>query len=239
MEQLIQRGREAFERRDYVSALADFRRVLEQNAHFADIRHLAGLCLSFMGQPEAALAEFDRAISVNDEYAEAHLNRAITLSELGRYDEAGDAFRRATEFELRRGSAFPSAVSARLANAHAMVGDLYVEAGAPAQAAEQYGAALQLRPEFPDIRNRLGEVMLALGEVDAAAREFEAALETNARFLAARLNLGLAKYRLGETQAAREIWEQCRNQQPGNAQTRAFLAMLDQPSERSGADAGS
>jgi tetratricopeptide (TPR) repeat protein len=229
VDQLIQRGREAFERRDYVAALADFRRVLEQHAQFADIRHLAGLCLSFLGQPEAALGEFERAIAVNDRYAEAHLNRAITLSELGRYDEASEAFRRAKEVELTGPTDFPRAVSARLANAHATVADLYVEAGAPAAAASQYVAALRLRPEFADIRNRLGQVLLDLGDLDAAQQEFQTALEANERFMAARVNLGLAHYRKGDVERAREIWEQCRGQQPGNPQVRAFLAMLNRP----------
>ena len=236
IDQVIQRGREAFERRDYVAALSDFRRVLAQHSHFADIRHLAGLCLSFLGQPEAALSEFERAIAVNDHYAEAHLNRAITLSELGRYEEASDAYRRAMEFELKHVSGFPAAVSARLANAHSAVGDLYVEASAPAQAAEQYRSALRLRPEFADIRNRLGQVLLEIGDIDTAEQEFALALESNPRFIAARVNLGLVRYRRGEINEARDIWEECRSQQPANPQVRAFLAMLSSPAPDAGAE---
>src|SRR5690606_16407568 len=91
IDQLIARGWRAFERRDYASALSDFREVLEHHPNYADIRNLAGLCLSFLGRPEEALEELDRALEANEGYVEAHLNRAITLNELGRYEEAREA----------------------------------------------------------------------------------------------------------------------------------------------------
>ncbi|NIP83523.1 MAG: hypothetical protein GWM90_31560, partial [Gemmatimonadetes bacterium] len=50
-ERLIQDAREAFDRRDYVAALADLREVVENHPHYADVRQLMGLCLSFLGQP--------------------------------------------------------------------------------------------------------------------------------------------------------------------------------------------
>ncbi|MBI4408302.1 MAG: tetratricopeptide repeat protein [Gemmatimonadetes bacterium] len=224
-QQLIQRGKEAFARRDYVAALADFREILEKNPKFADIRHLMGLCLSFLGQPEAALEEFDRALELNEGYVEAHLNRAITLNELGRYDEAQESFERAGQHERTAGR-FPAAISARLANAHASLGDLYMEAHAPADAAAQYRTALEMRPRFLDIRNKLGQALLQLGDLDGAEKELKGALEGNPRFLVARLNLGLVYYRKGDLDRATREWEQCRDQAPENPQVRAYIAML-------------
>ena len=146
--QLILQGRAAFDRRDYEAALADFDEVLRAYPHFADIRNLAGLCHGFMGRPEQALEEFDRAVALNARYVEAHLNRAITLNDLGRYEEASEAFNYAGQIEVDSRGRFPAAVSARLANAHADVGDLYMAAAAPADAAEQFRIALSLRPRF-------------------------------------------------------------------------------------------
>ena len=115
LDQLIDRGKRAFEQRDYVSALANFQEVIERNPRYPDIRHLTGLCLSFVGQTEDALREFEAAVALNDSYVEAHLNRAITLNELGRYDDAREAFARATDLEQGRSEKFPAAVSAKLA----------------------------------------------------------------------------------------------------------------------------
>ena len=224
---LIQRAREAFERRDYVAALADFREVVKDHPDFADVRHQMGLCLSFLGQPEEALTQFDRALETNECYVAAHLNRAITLNELGRYEEASDAFDRAATCE-QVGGRYPASVAARLANAHAAVGELYLAAADPGQASEEFRRGLELRSNFHDIRNRLGEALMQLGELDAARDEFERALEGNGRFMQARLNLGLVHFRSGRLDEAREEWEECRSQAPNSAQVRAYLRLLDE-----------
>jgi tetratricopeptide (TPR) repeat protein len=230
---LIQQGKHAFDRRNYADSLAAFREVLRANPNFADVRHLTGLCLSFLGQPDAALREFDEAIKLNERYVEAHLNRAIVLTELGRYDEAQRAFEHAGRFETETEGPFPALISARLANAHMSLADLYCEAGAPSPAVEQYRLALTMRPRFHDIRNKLAQALLQLGDLDAAGRELEIVLHGNPRFLAARLNLGLVHYRRGEFEEAQREWEIGRQQQPNNPQVRAYLAML----ERKGTDA--
>lgn len=228
IEQLIQRGREAFERRDYVAALADFREVLKEYPNFADVRNYAGLCLSFLGQPEEALEEFDRAILLNERYVEAHLNRAITLNELGRHEEAREAFDRAGRYEKEESGRFPAAVSARLANAHAGVGDLYLAAGAAAEAAAQYRVALELRPRFHDIRNKLAQALMQTGALEEAEAELRLALEGNPHFTAARLNLGLVLYRQGRVDEATGEWGRVRAADPDNPQVRAYFAMIEQ-----------
>jgi len=226
IDQLIARGRRAFERRDYASALSDFREVLEKHPNYADIRNLAGLCLSFLGRPEEALEELDRALELNEGYVEAHLNRAITLNELGRYDEAREAFERAGKLERAGDGRFPAAISARLANAHADLGDLYMAASAPEAAAVQYRAALELRPRFLDIRNKLATALMQLGDLDGAEAELRAILDVNPHFLAARLNLGLVLYRRGAIDEATGEWGRCRAQDPNHPQVRAYLSLV-------------
>lgn len=223
----IQRAREAFERRDYVAALTDLRDVAAENPDFADVRNLTGLCLSLLGQPEEALEEFEAALVANDEYIEAHLNRAITLNELGRYDDARDAFAHAVRCEERVGGRFPASVSARLANAHATVGELYMAASGAAEAAREFRRALELRATFHDIRNRLAEALMQLGDLDAAQDELERVLAGNGRFLQARLNLGLIHYRRGRHDAALEAWEECRSQDPNSPQVRAYIQLIE------------
>jgi tetratricopeptide (TPR) repeat protein len=233
LRELIQRGRQSYERRDYVAALADFREVLQKSPRLADVRHLSGLCLSFLGQPDAALEEFDRAIAINDGYVEAHLNRALVLNELGRFEDARESFERAGYHEYATAGRFPAAITARLANAHADVGDLYQEAGAPMEAAVQYRRALEMRPRFHDIRNKLAQALLQLGDLDSAIEQLQLALEGNPRYVPARLNLGLAWYRKGRIEDAEREWQECRLQESRNPQVRAYLALLEQEREKS------
>jgi tetratricopeptide (TPR) repeat protein len=224
---LLDRARAAFDRRDYVAALADAREIVDDHPQFADVRQLMGLCLSLLGRPEEALEQFDRALAENDGYIEAHLCRGITLNELGRFDEAKESFDKAAECEARVGGRFPASVSARLANGHAAVAELYLAAGAPADAVEELRRALDLRPQFHDTRNRLAEALIQLGNLDAARDELERALDGNGRFFQARLNLGLVHYRAGHHDKAAEEWQECRSQDPNSPQVRAYLNMLE------------
>jgi tetratricopeptide (TPR) repeat protein len=227
IQQLIRRGRAAYEQRDYAAALTDFQEILRRNARFADIHHLTGLCLSFLGHPDEALTEFNEAIALNDRYVEAHISRAITLNELGRFEEGQQAFVHAAELETESVGPFPGAVMARLANAHAHLGDLYMEATAPAEAAAQYRAALGMRPHFHDIRTKLAHALLEGGDLSAAAKELQRVLSANPRALPARLNLGLVYFRSGDRDAAVHEWEIAQQQQPANPLVRAYLAMLE------------
>lgn len=225
--QLKQQGRQAFERKDYSAALEYFEAILAENPEFADIRHFAGLCLVFLGRPEEALEQMQAALVVNPGYIEANINCALVLQELGRYEEARTAFERASEYEQRNHGRFPAAATARLANAHASVGDLYMETGAPGEAAAQYYMALELRPQFHDIRNKYATALLGMGRLDEAVQQLGRVLEGNSHFIAARLNLGLALYRQGSVHAAAAEWETCRAQQPAHPQVRAYLALLE------------
>jgi tetratricopeptide (TPR) repeat protein len=227
IQQLIRRGRAAYEQRDYAAALTDFQEILRRNARFADIHHLTGLCLSFLGHPEEALAEFNEAIALNGRYVEAHISRAITLNELGRFEEGQQAFVKAAELETKSEGPFPGAVMARLANAHAHLGDLYMEAVAPADAVAQYRAALTMRPHFHDIRTKLAHALLEIGDLGTAAAELQRVLSANPRAVSARLNLGLVYFRAGDQAAALREWEIAQGQQPANPLVRAYLAMLE------------
>ena len=227
LRQQIQRGKQAFERREYAAALADFQDVLNRNSSFADVRHFAGLCLSFLGHPDAALTEFEHAVNLNPRYIEAHINRAITLNELGRFEEARVSFGQAAALETEAQGPYPAAASARIANAHAGLGDLYRETGAHAESAAQYQRALEIRSHFHDIRVRLAQALLQLGKPAEAAAELRKVLDVNPRFLSARLDLGLACFRMGDREGAAREWEAARQLQPGSAQVRAYLAMLE------------
>lgn len=162
--QTIQRAVSAWEREDYETALATFREVLARNPRFADIQNKAGLYMAMLGDLEA----FDAAIALNAGYAETHLNRGIVLNELGHHEEAQRVFARAGQLDTRDGTGFPSDVGNQLAITHAKLGDLYLVGNRPAEAAQQYDAALRVRPRFLDIRTKLAEALMEVGEPERA-----------------------------------------------------------------------
>jgi len=224
--EVVAQGVNAWERDDFESALATFLDVLREHSYFADVHNKAGLCLAMLSRPDEALVHFDAALKLNPAYAEAHLNRGIVLNELGRHDEAKTALTRANELDTRDSRAFPSDVGNRIAVTHAQLGDLYLVANHPEEAARHYEAALTVRPRFMDIRSKFAESLIELGQFDRAREELETVLEARPGFVGARIRLGLVHHRLGDNQAAVREWRRCAQDDPEDMRPRAYLASV-------------
>jgi tetratricopeptide (TPR) repeat protein len=224
-DQLIAKGKECLAQNEYLGAISALREAAEREPGYADVRHLLGLALGLAGQPEAALEEFDRALALNPSYVEAHLNRAITLNDLGRYDEAREAFRQAWDCDHSAGRPFSRSVSARLANMHMELGDLYADLGSYILAVEQYQSAVSLRPDFLDIRTKLARSFMERGQLQKAKEELSNVLAEHPEYVEARVALGLVHYRSGEYDSAAAEWRACLRQVPDHPKARAFLNM--------------
>ena len=226
VKQRIERGVSAWERGDYQLALDDFQAVLADHPSFPDVHNKAGLCLAMLGDPEAALKEFDEAIKIADTYAEAHLNRAIVLQELGRFEEARKHLQTADELDHRDSKEFPSDVGHKIAINHAKLGDLYLVADHPEEAADQYKKALDVRARFLDIRSKYAEALMGMGRWDDAHEQLGIILDKNPRFTSARLRLGVVLHRQGDESAARIEWERCVEDDPRDMRAKAYLASV-------------
>jgi tetratricopeptide (TPR) repeat protein len=223
LKQLIARASAAWDRDDYASALADFEEVLIEHPDFPDIRNWAGLCRAMLGHPDRALQEFDQAIGLNPQYAEAHLNRAVVLSELGRSDEVEKSVDRLRELDAATDESFPPELGNRIAVDHSRLGDLYMQAGSPEDAVEEYRKALEIRPWFVDIRNRMAQGYVAMGELSSATDELMLVLAEHPSFLDARVRLGAVLMRMGRQEEAVAEWRRCLEIDSLDRRSRAYL----------------
>ena len=222
------RAHAAWEQDDFAAAYEHFRTILQDHPNFADIRHRAGLCLAMMGDAEGALGQFDEALKVNESYAEALLNRAIVLNDLGRFEEASESFHRASALDVGDSGAFPSHMGNQLANAHAKTGDLYMAADRPEEAVSEYATAVEIRPNFLDLRFKLAEAYMDLDMWVDARIHLKEILLLNPEFGGARVRLGALLNRMGDKKGARLEWERCAEQNPDDRRIQAYLASLDQ-----------
>lgn len=226
---IIERGIASWERGDFTSALDDFKEVLTEFPLLPDIHNKAGLCHAMLGDPEAALKEFDEALGISETYAEAHLNRAIVLQELGRFDEARKHLRRADELDHRDSEEFPSDVGHKIAIAHAKLGDLYLVADHPEEAAQQYKMALEVRARFLDIRTKYAAALMEMARWKDAQEQLEIILDKNPNLTSARLRLGVVLHRQGDPAGARKEWERCAVEDPKDMRAKAYLAAVGGP----------
>lgn len=223
---LVAQARERFALQDYYGAIHLLEEVVAAGRDFADVHHLLGLCWSLLGQEARALEAFDRALALNPRYLEAHVHRGLVLNALGRVEEGRAAFAAATAAGGPPVAGLAGHVAARLANAHAELGDAYAEAGAPDRAIAQYRTACELGPAFPDLRYRLARLLLEAGRALEARDELERVVAERPGFVDAQATLGLARYLSGDAAGAEATWRACLAARPENARVEAYLAML-------------
>jgi tetratricopeptide (TPR) repeat protein len=219
-------ARERFAARDYRGAALLLATAIDGGQGYADAHHMLGLCYAMTELREEALRSFDEAIRLNPRYVEAHLNRSIVLSDLGRAVEAQAALSHAKEFGQTDASGFPSVIANRLANMHADLGRAYREAGALAEATNQYRTALALRPNFADLRLELARALLEAGEIDEATRELTDIMITRPQWLDAMLLRGLAAYLAGDLERAKAVWDGASERYPEEPRLETYRSML-------------
>jgi tetratricopeptide (TPR) repeat protein len=228
---MVERAKERFALGDYFGSIHLLEDLIESGRAFADAHQLLGLCYHMVGRSETALESFDRALGLNPRYVEAQIHRGIVLSDLGRPQDAAQAFTAAREWGGADRCGVPAHHAAKLANLHAELAEAYVEAGALGQAIEQYRAALDLGPEYHDLRYRLARVLLEAGRTLESREELQRVVQARPGSTDVRLFYGLACYVSGDAATARLVWEELANRDSDDARAKAYLAMLNRAAQ--------
>jgi tetratricopeptide (TPR) repeat protein len=223
---LLTLAKERFAVRDYHGAALLLTSLTQEGPAFADALNMLGLSLAMIDRAEDAVDAFDQALRVNPRYVEAYLNRAVVLNHLGRESDAEQSMARAAELGAPDASGYPAVVANKLANSHLALGHAYREAGSLERAIEQYRRALELRPEFNDIRLALGRALIEHGQPGDAAKVLDAVLGVRPTWLDAMLLRGLAAYLQGDLEAAGRVWTDASMRHPEEPRLEIYRSML-------------
>lgn len=223
IEELYERGMEAFSKSDYVEAEKAFMELIRINPHFADIQNKMGIIFNQTNRLQLAVKAFEKALELNPAYTEASLNLTVTYSDLGQYEKAKEVSERAARFTSAAPKSIDPFVKGKLADEHLRLGNMYYGIGLLDEAIDEYRKALRLSPTFADIITQLGIALRDKGKFDEAIQEFNRAKEQNPRFIPARLQLGVTYYSQGFYGLAEEEWQGALAIDPGNTTVKTYL----------------
>ncbi len=226
IKQLLLLGREHYQKREYDKAEPFLRQVLQHDDRFADVHDMLGVMAHSRGNFMAAEHHFERALAINPGYTEAALNLAVTYNDRGKYEAARDVYTRIRGKPSGAKEGLDPFARGKLANMHADIAQAYADMGLPRDAADELEKAVQLCPQFADLRTRLGHLLRELRELPRAREQYEAALATRPGYVPARLALGVALLALGELDGAEEHWKKVLETEPDNAQAKMYLRTL-------------
>src|SRR3989441_9023296 len=227
--ELVALCKEHFHRGDWSLAAGHLEQVIARGAAFADVHHMLGVCYHQMGEFDPAQRAFERALEINPGYVEASLNLAILCNDLGQYEKAQKVYSNA--LERSREGARPTSgyepldafTRGKIANLHAAVGDAYLAARRPADAALEFRRALDLSPGFVDLRMKLASALRESGDTESAATELRRAVRDAPAYVPARVALGLACSAGGKLADAIEQWEEVLRMDPRHQTAQLYL----------------
>jgi tetratricopeptide (TPR) repeat protein len=161
-----QRGRDAWNARDYQQTVSDFTYVLkyQQDSYSYTYR---GIAYGQLAEYEKALPDLNLAIELAAGKGVQNIyysNRGQTYNLLRRYDEALVDLNRAIEAENR------------YAAGYTIRGDTYQALGQYDLALDDYNRSLDLKPSLISNYNYRGMTYLAMGRIDLAQADFNQAL---------------------------------------------------------------
>jgi len=242
---LLERGVSAFRSGDTKAAKAAFERALAVAPGDPDALNLYGATLLQSGDAPSALEYLQRAVQQkrNDPSVVGNLAQAYFLLE--RYDEACEAFLKASRLDphalqFALGVANSLAMQGRLEAAEHLLeklsgrfsesslvwfnlGNVQRDRQLPADALASFRRAAQLDSHNVDARNSLGCMLHASLQFEEAEREYRACLNLAPDFFLARCNLASVVMDLGRFDEAAQLCRDVINRAPALPLAHSFL----------------
>jgi tetratricopeptide (TPR) repeat protein len=224
LKQVLSQAKELYENGEYDRAEPLLRQVIDEGGEkFADVYHMLGQIHHDRGDFGRAQEFFESAVRINPHYTDALLALAVIYNELGKYEDSTRIQTFARKHMERHEDAVDPFVKGKIANMHADLASVYMEANLPEEAIHEYERALKLCPQFADLTTRLAHVYRELGKYNEARASYEKAIETNSNYLPARIHLGLLMLRAGDKDGAKEQWTKALETDPNNKSARMYL----------------
>jgi tetratricopeptide (TPR) repeat protein len=166
---------------------------------------------------------FESAVRINPRYTDALLALAVVYNELGKYEDSTRIQSFARKHVEEHEDAVDPFIKGKIANMHADLASVYMEANLPEEAVHEYNRALKLCPQFADLQTRLAHVFREMGQHDMAQKHYEIALEQNDKYVPARIHLGLLLLRQGKKDKAKDQWHLALSVDPDNKSAKMYL----------------
>jgi len=163
--------------------------ALELDPGSVQVQYQAGLTADLLGRLDEAMEHYQRAIEILPTADVAHGNLAVGLEKKGRLPEAVEHYRLAWRYssaeELEHNR--DNLANALLLYGYRVYGELRF-----AEAVALLGEADRVRPNDPEILNRLGTALMASGRPEAAIERLQAAVRLRPGDAGAHNRLALA-----------------------------------------------
>ena len=232
IKELLVVGKQFFDNKQYTQAESHLRRALDKGARYADVLNMLGVISHVEGRFASSIEYFREAVKINPRYTEAILNLAVLYNDLGQYAEAKKLYNLLRGNKTHGASKIEPVLRGKLSNLHADIGDIYRSIGLYSHASDEYLKALNLNPNYYDIRTKLGQALREKGLFPDSLKEFKTVIRSNKKYTPAIVQLGITYYVMGKTKDAIKSWKDALKSEPANEYALMYLRLCDAMAEK-------
>lgn len=228
IQDLVERGKQCFENKEYAKAEHIFRKVLTQQPNYADVLNLLGVIHHIEGKFDSAIDLFEKSLKINPHYTEAVLNLAVLYNDLGKYKEAKKLYTHLRSTQTTKHKHIEPVLKGKLSNLHANIADIYRNLGLHEHAIDEYKKALSLNPKYIDIKTNLGIAYRENNQLKESLLELTEATKMNPHYITARIQLGVTLYSSDKLAEAKKHWNAVLEKEPENEYAKMYLKLCEQ-----------
>lgn len=227
IKQMISLGKQCFDHRQYKKAEHYFKKVISLNKNYADVFNMLGVINHIEGKFSSAVEHFRRALKINPRYTEALLNLTVLLNDLGQYTAAKKLYSQLKQAPSVGQKQIEPVLRGKLSNLHSDIGEIYRSIGLYPYAIDEYKKALNLNPNYFDIRTKLGQAYRENSQLPQSLKELKKVLKAKTNYSPARVQLGVTLYSQGKHTNAKKEWKKVISKDPDNDYAKMYLRLCE------------
>lgn len=225
--ELVTIAKQYFDKKEYHRAENYLRQVISRGVKYADVFNMLGVIEHIEGKFDSSINMFKKALKINPRYTEALLNLAVLYNDLGNYDEAKKLYSSLHAGRSTKHKKIEPVLKGKLSNLHANIGDIYRSLGLYEYAVEEYNKALELNPEYVDIRTKLGIAYRENGDLKNSLAELRKVVKHDPKYIHARIQLGVTYYSMKKMTDAKIQWKEAVKRDPTNEYAQMYLRLAE------------
>jgi tetratricopeptide (TPR) repeat protein len=221
-------AKDAYLNNDFETAMEYFSEIIKEGFEFADVYNMVGIIHHNKGKYEKAIQALEKALKINPKYTDAALNLAVIYNDMGQLEKAKKIYAKAKKIikEKTTTEGLDPFSLGKLSNLHANIADIYYAYSLFDEAIEEYKKALNLNPDFVDIRTKLGIALRESGKIKESLKELEDALTIKPDYAQALFAIGFSHYLNEDIKSAKKYWGKLLKQNPDDRRTQFYIHML-------------
>ncbi len=241
IEELLQKGKEYFNRGEYKKSLMMFNEIVEVGNvekrtlaetyfHLANIFHLKG-------EIGKAIKAFNKVLNLEPSHTDASISLSVLYNDIGRYDEAKKIFEKANE-RVKTGSATlgnveDQHINKKFSNKHYELAEMYMTYQRFDEALFEYNKSIKLDPTNLEARLKIAKVYAKKNFLNKALDELKKLKNEFPSYLPARNALGVLYYGSGCILEAQSEWERVISKDPRNQEANMYMNLSKTATETS------